>query len=250
MQDKIRSQVEIAIDEAHVIIFVVDGRHGPTGNEHLITNLLRRTKKRVVVAVNKSENLNKVDHAIYRLGFRDYCLISSAHGIGIGDLLDKVLSDYEDYKIDDGDRSFKLAIIGKPNVGKSSIFNAILKEERSIVSEIPGTTRDSINAMLKEEDARLEFIDTAGISRRSKLVESVEHYALTMALRSLESADLALIVLAANEEITHYHQRVAGFAHENKKSTIILINKIDLIKNPNELTIFEEKVKEEFKFLH
>lgn len=247
--EDIRQQAQVAIEEAHLVIFVVDGLLEITKEDLLVIDILRKSNKKIIIAVNKMENNKDFDSSIYSLGIEDIFPISALHGEGTGELMDAIFANL-DWSFEDENNLFKLSIIGRPNAGKSSLLNNLLNENRSIVSNIPGTTRDSVNAKLKIENQEFEIIDTAGINRKSKLIESVDHYALGRAFNSLEESDLSLLVIDATKELSHFDARVAGYAMEFNKPIIIVINKWDLIKkDTNTINEFTKKIKKEFKFI-
>ncbi|WP_341432850.1 ribosome biogenesis GTPase Der [Mesomycoplasma ovipneumoniae] len=248
-QELIRIQLQIAIEEAQILIWVLDGTAGIDSEDHFVLNLLRKSQKKIILVANKLDNSKNFDPSIYELGFEKIFGISALHGQGVGDLLDFLVSNFE--KTAKNQQSFfKLAIIGRPNAGKSSLLNRILGQNRSIISDIPGTTRDSISGLWKLEGQTFEIIDTAGIKKKSKLVESVDFYALIRAFRSLDDADLSLILIDATQDIHHFDLRIAGYAWERNKPIIIVINKWDLIeKNTLTQQQFVKKVREKFKFL-
>jgi len=249
---QIKHQAEIAMDEANVIIFVVDGLVGLTDSDYYIAKQLYKTEKPVIVAVNKIDDLVHAHNAyeFYSLGFQDPIAISSHHGIGVGDLLDKVLSymTTEDKPTEKGVISF--AVIGRPNVGKSSLVNAIIGEERVIVSEISGTTTDAIDTSFIKDKQKYTVIDTAGIKKRGKVYENLDKYSVLRALTALERADVALLVLDGEAGIQEQDGHVAGYIMEYKRACIIVVNKWDLVeKDSKTMKKFEEKIREEFKFL-
>lgn len=249
---QIKHQAEIAMDEANVIIFVVDGLVGLTDSDYYIAKQLYKTEKPVVVAVNKIDDLVHAHNAyeFYSLGFQDPIAISSHHGIGVGDLLDKVLSymTTEDKPAEKGVISF--AVIGRPNVGKSSLVNAIIGEERVIVSDISGTTTDAIDTSFIKDKQKYTVIDTAGIKKRGKVYENLDKYSVLRALTALERADVALLVLDGEAGIQEQDGHVAGYIMEYKRACIIVVNKWDLVeKDSKTMKKFEEKIREEFKFL-
>ena len=192
--DQIRIQAEIAINEAQVIILVVDGRYEVTKEDFFVVNLLRKSGKKVLLAANKVEANKTFDYSIYNLGLKEIIPISALHGEGVGELLDAAFADLV-WDDDQQNSNFKISIIGKPNAGKSSLLNKLLNENRAIVSDIAGTTRDSINALFKIDKEVFEIVDTAGIKRKSKLVEAVEHYALMRAMDSLEAVSYTHLTL-------------------------------------------------------
>ncbi|WP_170177206.1 ribosome biogenesis GTPase Der [[Mycoplasma] falconis] len=250
-KEQIKVQAQIAIDEASVLIFIIDGREPLTAEDYYVASLLRKTNKPILLAVNKLEG-SKTDYfdgTIYSLGFKEIFPISSIHGDGIGNLLDAVLENF-DYSQPEVDKHFKLAILGKPNVGKSTLLNCLANENRAIVSDVAGTTRDSVSELIKINGEEFEVIDTAGIKRKSKLTDSVEHYALMRATNSIEEADLCLLLLDATDEVTHFHQSIIGIAYELKKPMIVIVNKWDLIeKDTNTMDRFKKDLAKKLKFV-
>jgi len=227
----------------------VDGREGLTSDDQLIISILRKSGKDIFIAANKLEGNKDMDPSIYGTGLGNIYSISAAHGEGVGDLLDDVVKTL-DLKEEEDIFVKRLAIIGRPNAGKSSLLNSLSGEERSIVSPISGTTRDSVNSLIEINEREYDVVDTAGINRKSKLIESVDHYALGRAFDSLERAHLTLLVIDATRELSHFDARVAGYAMEHSKPIIIVINKWDLIeKNTMTMKRFEERVRKEFKFM-
>ena len=246
--EDIKIQAQIAIEEASLVIFVVDGLSEITKEDLYVVNILRKANKEIILAINKLENNKEFDFSIYSLGIKNMYPISALHGEGTGELLDAII-DKLDFSIEEDSDLFKLSIIGRPNAGKSSLLNKLLNENRSIVSNIPGTTRDSVNGKIKIEDQEFEIIDTAGINRKSKLIELVDHFALERAFNSLEESNLSLLVIDATRELSHFDARVVGYALEFNKPIIIVINKWDLIsKDTNTINEFTKKIKKEFKF--
>lgn len=246
---QIKLQAEIAISEADQIIFMVDGRDDLTDSDFLIAQILRKSQAIVYVISNKLESNREQDYGVYQLGFENYYNISALHGEGIGEVLDLLVNNMSKDNDIDTER-FNLAIIGKPNSGKSSLLNTILKQERAIVSPIAGTTRDSIKEAIEIGEQKYNLIDTAGILRKSKLVESVDHYALMRAIESLEESNLTLVVIDATKEISHFDARLIGYAHERNKPIIIVINKWDLIqKETNTMINYEKHFRTKFPFI-
>ncbi|VEU59711.1 ribosome biogenesis GTPase Der [Mesomycoplasma neurolyticum] len=248
-QEQIRLQTQIAIEEAKVIIFMLNGNQEIDKDDFFVANLLRKSGKKIVVCCNKLENNKNIDTSIYSLGFKKYFSISAMHSEGLGDLLDEVVQ-YLDFDVQKEKNAFKLSIIGRPNAGKSSLLNTLLNEKRSIVSSIPGTTRDSVVSKILIENQKFDIIDTAGITKKSKLIESVEHYALMRAMLSLEESNLSLVVIDATTELSHFDLRLAGYAFELQKPIIIVINKWDLIKKETQtMHEFEKDIRKKYKFL-
>lgn len=248
---QIKLQAQIAIDEANVIVFLIDGKEPLTVEDYYVASLLRKSNKHVLLAVNKLEgsNVNYYDNSIYSLGFDEIFPISAIHGDGIGNLLDKIIEKLN-FSDKDIESYFKLALLGKTNVGKSTLLNTLANEERSIVSNVEGTTRDSVSSLIKINGEIFEVVDTAGIKRKSKLTESVEHYALMRANQSIEDANLCLLVLDATEEVSHFSQNVIGIAYELKKPLILIVNKWDLIeKDTNTMEKYKKDLLKKVKFV-
>lgn len=250
---QVRQQALVAVDEADVIIFVVDGREGLTGVDEEIASILRRSSKPVVLCVNKVESTEQTWEAsvdFYALGLGEPILVSAAHGRNIGDLLDAVVEHFPADADVTEDDSLKVAIVGRPNVGKSSLVNKILGEERVIVTDIPGTTRDAIDTKFVFRDQNLTLIDTAGLRRKSKVDESVEYYSVIRTLRAVERSDIAVIMIDAVEGLTDQDKRIAGIAHEQGRGIILAVNKWDLVlKETNTMRDFEKGLREQLLFL-
>ena len=229
-----REQAEIAIQHADVIIFLTDVKTGLTASDQEVANMLLRSRKPIVLAVNKMDSTGRVDpdfYEFYNLGLGDPIAVSAVHGHGTGDLLDACLQYFppEDDEEEDED-VIKVAIIGKPNVGKSSLLNKILGEERVIVSNVAGTTRDAIDSYFENESGKFLFIDTAGMRRKSKVDDAVEKYSNLRSIAAIERADVCLILIDANEGVTEQDTKVAGLAHEAGKACIIVVNKWDTVE--------------------
>ena len=251
-QEQIRVQTQLAIDEADVIIFVADGKKGISKDDRFIAKMLFKTKKPIILAVNKIDNQDMLFGLgeFYGLGLGEPIAVSGEHGIGIGDVLDriiKVLPKVEEVKYDD---AITFSIIGRPNVGKSSLVNAILKKERVIVSDIVGTTRDSIDTKLTRNGQDYVVIDTAGLKKRGKIYESVDKYSMLRALAAVDRSEIVLLVIDANEGIIEQDKHVVSYAIEKKKAIIIVVNKWDLVKKEqNTQSNFEKEVRKQFQFL-
>ena len=228
-----REQAQIAIDTSNVIILVTDLRTGVTAADKDVANMLLRSKKPVVLAVNKADSTGAVDpnvYEFYSLGLGDPIPVSAVHGHGTGDLLDECLKYFpEESGDDEADETVKVAVIGKPNVGKSSLVNCILGEKRTIVSDIAGTTRDAVDSFFENEYGKYTFIDTAGIRRKSKVEERVEKFSVMRAQMAIERADVCLILIDARDGVTEQDTKIAGIAHEAGKASIIVVNKWDLV---------------------
>ena len=253
MMNKIKEQAQVAIDEADVVIFLVDGKSGITGLDEDVATVLRKKEKKVVVAVNKIDNYMRDQENIlefYALGFEEVVGISGEHKINLGDLLDAVISKFDRKKEKSREEGLKIAVLGRPNAGKSSLVNKLLNEERSIVSDIAGTTRDSIDSSLKYDGETYTLIDTAGIRKQSKIEDSIEYYSVLRAVKSIKRADVCVLMLDATELLTEQDKRVAGLIYEERKPIIIAINKWDLIEKDNSsVKKFTELVKADLPFL-
>ncbi len=254
LAQEVRKQAEIAIEEADVIVMVVDAREGVTSEDELIASILRRSGKPIVLVANKVEDFQSPHqlYEFYGLGLNDPIPISAVHGLNTSDFLDEVISHFPDAPAEEEEDglSTRIAVVGRPNVGKSSLVNAILGEERVIVSEIPGTTRDAIDTAIDFEGQQYILIDTAGVRRKSRIKETTERYAVMRALKAVERADVALVVLDAVEGITEQDQRLAGFVHEQGRAAVIVVNKWDLIvKDTRSMQEYDKKIREELKFM-
>ena len=248
-QEQIKTQAQIAIEEADVIIFTVDGTEGLTSDDDFIVNILRKTHKKVIVAANKIEGDKQMDPSIWGTGIGNIYPISAIHGEGVGDMLDEVVESL-DFDNEEATDFTRIAIIGRPNAGKSSLLNALAGQERAIVSEIAGTTRDSVDSNVKINDVDFTFVDTAGINRKSKLVESVDHYALSRAMNSINNADMVLLVIDYERELSHFDAVVGGYAFENHKPIITIMNKWDIAQKATETMKNKEKVvRNNFKYM-
>ena len=248
--DEIKVQVEIAIDEADVIIFLVDGKENLTSNDFYVRDMLRRSNKRVIVAINKVDNRDSRDYEFdfYELGFDTYIKVSGEHSIGITNLLDEITKDFHEYSEEVEDNRLKFSIIGRPNVGKSSLVNALLGEERVIVSNVAGTTRDSTDSTFKYHDEEFVVIDTAGMRKRGKIYENIEKYSLLRSLRAIDRSDICLLVIDSEKGIIEHDKHIASIALEKGKGLIIVVNKWD-IPNENSMKEYERLVRSEFQFL-
>jgi GTP-binding protein len=253
MMSNIKKQAEVAMLEASVIIFLVEARAGITALDEEIATILRKKNKPVIVVVNKVDNLQKQNDDLYEfwgLGFDDMIPVSAEHKINLGDMLDSVIGHIEKLEIPEEEDGLKLAIIGRPNAGKSSLTNRLCGAERVIVSDIAGTTRDAIDTSFEYNDEKYVIIDTAGIRRKSKIEEDLEYYSVLRAMKSIDRADVAVMMLDAVEGLTDQDKRIVGMAHENKKPTIICVNKWDLVeKDGKTLKTFEEELRAELPFL-
>ncbi|GGH68875.1 GTPase Der [Compostibacillus humi] len=250
---QMRQQAEIAIDEADVIIFLVNGREGITAADEEVAKLLYKSNKPIVLGVNKVDNPEMRDaiYEFYSLGFGEPYPISGAHGLGLGDLLDKVVSYFPEAADEDQDEdTIYFSVIGRPNVGKSSLVNAILNEERVIVSNIEGTTRDAIDSRFTKDGQDYVIIDTAGMRKRGKIYESVEKYSVLRALKAIERSDVVLVLLDAETGIREQDKKIAGYAHDAGRAIIIVVNKWDTVKaTEKSMDEFEKQIRAHFQFL-
>lgn len=251
---QMRRQAEVAITSADVIIFVTDIRCGVTANDSEVAQMLLKSGKPVILCVNKCDNVGETPmelYEFYNLGLGEPFPVSSVHGHGTGDLLDEVLKYLPDEQTDDeDDGTIKVAVIGKPNVGKSSIINRICGEERAIVSDIAGTTRDATDTAIENEKGKFVFIDTAGIRRKSKVLENVEKYSVLRAYMAVDRADVAVVVIDAAVGFTEQDSKVAGYAHEKGKACVVAVNKWDAIeKDTNTMNEYRQKLENDFSFM-
>ena len=245
--DEIRMQASLAIEEADVIIFMVDGKEGLTSNDLLVRDLLRKYDKKVVVAINKSDvkaSKNNL-YDFYELGFNDYIEISSIHNRGFIELMDKVTEDFSVKELKE-DNITKISVIGRPNVGKSSLVNALLNEDRMVVSDIAGTTRDSVDTKFKYMNKEYTLIDTAGMRKKGKIYENVEKYSLFRSMKAIERSDICLLVIDAEDGIKEHDKHIAGYAIEAGKGLIIVVNKWD--KSEESIKDYKDLVRAEFQF--
>lgn len=251
---QIRQQAEVAIDEADVIIFVADVENGVTDADEQVARILYRSNKPVVLAVNKVDNPERRSdiYDYYSLGLGEPYAVSSVHGIGMGDLLDAVIKEFPDNAANDEDDSIHFSFIGRPNVGKSSLVNAILGENRVIVSNVAGTTRDAINTQFETADGqKFTMVDTAGIRKKGKIYENTERYSLMRSMRAIDDSDVVLVVLNAEEGIRELDKHIAGYAHEAGCGVIIIVNKWDTLKEKDHRTMtdFTNLIRQEFQYL-
>ena len=250
---EIKMQAEIAIEEADVVIFIVDGKEGITTNDLVVRDILRRSNKKVVVAINKVDNKKTMENIydFYELGFDYYIPVSGSNNIGMDDLMDEATSGFkksydEEYSSD----VVKFCVIGRPNVGKSSLVNAILNEERVIVSDVAGTTRDTVDTEFNYEKRPFVVIDTAGMRKKGKVYESIEKYSLLRSMKAIDRSDVCLVVINAEEGIIEHDKHIASYALEAGKALILVVNKWDTIDDKDlGIKEFTKKVRAEFQFL-
>ena len=245
----ITNQVMLAIDESDVIVFVVDGKEEITGNDKYITELLHKSNKKVVVAINKidSKIAEENMYEFYSLGFDNYVTISAEHNIGINELFDKVFEDFDESEEVIEDDKPKFCVIGRPNVGKSSLVNALLNEERVIVSDIAGTTRDSIDTVFKYENNEYILIDTAGLRKKGRIYESVEKYSLLRSMKAIDRSDVCILVINAEDGIVEHDKHIAGYAIDAGKGIVIVINKWDKVENDYDK--WKNDIRNNFQFM-
>lgn len=255
-EDKIlvqmREQARLAMEEADCIIFLMDGKDGLTPSDEAVAEMLRRVKKPVFYVINKIDGESQEENAIdfYRLGIDSFYTVSAEHNRGIYDLMAQVVSSFPDLEKEEESDLVRISIIGRPNVGKSSLVNRLLGADRVVVSDVPGTTRDSVDSLLKVEGKKYLLIDTAGIRRKSKVSDRLEKYTIIKALSSIERSDVVIILIDAVEGVTEQDVKVAGYAHEKGKACIIAVNKWDLIEKDNStIGKYVEEIKRNLKYM-
>ncbi len=251
---QMRRQAELAIERADVIVLVTDIRCGVTATDSEVASMLRKSGKPIILAVNKCDSIGEPPMEIYEfynLGLGDPFPVSSLHGLGTGDLLDEVFKYFPEDKTEDYDEDYiKVAVIGKPNAGKSSLINKIAGEERVIVSNIAGTTRDATDTVIENENGKFVFIDTAGIRKKSKVNEKIEHFSVLRAYMAVDRADVCIIMIDAQEGFTEQDSKIAGYAHEQGKASIVAVNKWDAIeKGDKTMQEFQTKLENDFSFM-
>ena len=247
----IEAQCEIAIDEADLIVFVVDGRSELNQNDYYIRDMLKKSGKKVIIAANKLDNpkMQEEIYNFYELGFPCIIPVSASHNIGFGDLLDEIIKNIPS-NVPDFDTSLKFCVIGRPNVGKSSLINALLNENRSIVSNIAGTTRDAIDTKFKYNNRDFTVIDTAGMRKRGKIYETVEKYSLLRSLKAIDRSDVCVLVINAEEGIIEHDKHIAGYAIEAGKAIVIAVNKWDTVEDKDKaMKNWKEEIKYQFNFM-
>ena len=250
--NEIRMQATLAIDEADIVVFVVDGKEGLTSDDFLVRDMLKKISDKVIVAINKcdSKKIKENEYEFYELGFENYIKVSGEQGDGISDLLDSITSNFTKIEEDEDDAKIKFCIIGRPNVGKSSLVNAILNEERAIVSNVAGTTRDAIDTEFNYNNEKYVVIDTAGMRKRGKIYENVEKYSLLRSLKAIDRSDVCVIVINAEEGIIEHDKHIAGYALDAGKAVVIVVNKWDLIDDKDEaIKKWKQLLEVEFNFM-
>ena len=244
-------QATLAIDEADLVLFVVDGNDDPDASDKKVAEILHKSSKKVIVVVNKIDNDKKKENLYnyYELGFSDLVAVSASHNIGFDGLLNTITSDLPE-EVKEEDTSLKFCIIGRPNVGKSSLINAILNEERAIVSDVAGTTRDAVDTKFKYNHEDITVIDTAGMRKKGKIYESVEKYSLIRSLKAIDRSDVCVLVIDASTGIIEYDKHIASYALDAGKGIVICVNKWDTINNPDsDIRKWKEDIKNEFQFI-
>jgi len=250
--EEIRVQASVGIDESDIVVFVVDGKEELTQNDFVIRDMLMKSGKDVIVAVNKIDNTNREDNIynFYELGFGEVLGISGEHNIGIVDLLDKIVENFKPINdVDYTDNKVKFCLIGRPNVGKSSLVNALLNEDKVIVSDVAGTTRDAIDTEFKYEGNDYVVIDTAGLRKKGKIYESIEKYSVIRSMKAIERSDVCCIVINAEEGIIEHDKHIASYALEAGKPLVLVVNKWDTVSDKNDIKKFTTLVRSEFQFL-
>jgi len=247
--DKIKMQAEIAINESDVVLFVVDGKEGLTSNDLAVRDILRRTNKRVIVVINKvdAKSYQKHLYDFYELGFDTYIPVSGEQGTGFYELMEEIVKDFT-IKGEREDKRLKFSVVGRPNVGKSSLINALLNEDRVIVSDVAGTTRDAIDTTMKYNGEEYVVIDTAGMRKKGKVYENIEKYSLLRSMKAIDRSDVCLLVINAEEGIIEHDKHIAGYVLEKGKGLIIVVNKWDTVEEPD-IKEYLKQVRSEFQFL-
>lgn len=248
--DEIKIQAEIAIEKSDVVLFIVDGKEELTHNDLIVRDYLRKSNKRVIVVINKIDSKESKEHQydFYELGFDEYFQVSGEHNIGFVELMDAIVRDFRQFEEQEEDTRLKISVIGRPNVGKSSLVNALLNEERVIVSDTAGTTRDAIDTVFTYEKQEFILIDTAGMRKKGKVFEAVEKYSLLRSLTAIDRSDLCLLVINAEEGIIEHDKHIAGYALEKGKGLIIVVNKWDTVEN-KDIKEYTKLIRNEFQFL-
>ncbi|GAA0114413.1 ribosome biogenesis GTPase Der [Clostridium senegalense] len=254
IMSQMRRQANIAIETADVIVFIVDGKAGLHPSDHEVAQMLRKSKKPIVLVVNKVDRIEQEDNAyeFYNLGIGNPVTISASQGLGLGDMLDEVVKhfNYDDAN-EEEEEDIKIAMIGKPNVGKSSLINKIIGEDRNIVSNIPGTTRDAIDSKVETNEGKFTLIDTAGLRRKSKVKEEIERYSVVRTLTAIERADVCILMIDATEGLSDQDEKIVGYAHELNKAIMVIVNKWDLIeKDDKTMKEFQNNIAKGLSFMN
>ncbi len=252
---QMKRQANLAIEQADVIIFMTDIKTSMTASDQEVASMLQKSGKPVVLAVNKSDSPGNPPmefYEFYNLGIGEPIAISSTHGMGLGELLDEVCSHFTEGAYEDTEEDIiKVAVTGKPNAGKSTLFNHILGEERVIVSDIPGTTRDAIDSYFEKDGQKYLIVDTAGMRKRGKIDDNVERYSVVRSLAAIEKSDVTILMIDASEGISEQDSKIAGYAHDNGRASIIAVNKWDLIeKDDKTMSEFQKSIEEKLPFMH
>ena len=248
-----RNQAKLAMEEADVILFVVDGKVGITDVDQIIVSMLRTTKKPVVLAVNKVDNLKGVtdSYEFYGLGLGEPFAVSAVNALNLGDLLDAIVEALpEEVPIEDDPDTIRVAVVGRPNVGKSSLVNALLGQERVVVSNIPGTTRDAVDTYFKQDGVTFIFVDTAGMRRRGRIDAALERYSVIRSLRAIDRADVVLMLIDAVDGVTEQDKKIAGYVHESGRASVLVVNKWDLLPKDGKTSLrYTETLRQELGFM-
>lgn len=250
--NEIRIQTSIAIDEADIVVFIVDGNEMLNQNDYVIRDMLKKASKKVIVAVNKLDNTKRMEniYQFYELGFEEVIGISGEHNIGIIELLDKIVADFHPIpEVSCCDDTCKFCIIGRPNVGKSSLVNALLNEEKAIVSDVAGTTRDAVDTEFRYEGKDYVAIDTAGLRKKGKIYENIEKYSVIRSMKAIERSDVCVVVINAEEGIIEHDKHIASYALEAGKPIVLVVNKWDRVNDKNDIKSFTTLMRNEFQFL-
>ncbi|MEG1048892.1 MAG: ribosome biogenesis GTPase Der [Bacilli bacterium] len=250
--EEIKIQAQMAIEEADIVVFIVDGKEGLTTNDFAVRDILIKSQKQIIVAINKCDckQLKENIYEFYELGLGDFIEVSGEQNLGITDLLEEITKDFNKIPEEEIDPRIKFSIIGRPNVGKSSLVNAILNEDRVIVSDIAGTTRDAIDTPFNYHGEEYVVIDTAGMRKRGKIWESVEKYSLLRSMKAIDRSDVCCIVISAEEGIIEHDKHIAGYAIEAGKAVVLVVNKWDLIENKDEeMKKFTTEIRANFQFM-
>jgi GTP-binding protein len=248
-----RNQAKLAMEEADVILFVVDGKVGITDVDQIIVSMLRTTKKPVVLAVNKVDNLKGVtdSYEFYGLGLGEPFAVSAVNALNLGDLLDAIVQALpEEAPVEDEPDTIRVAVVGRPNVGKSSLVNALLGQERVVVSNIPGTTRDAVDTYFKQDGVTFIFVDTAGMRRRGRIDAALERYSVIRSLRAIDRADVVLMLIDAVDGVTEQDKKIAGYVHESGRASVLVVNKWDLLPKDGKTSLrYTETLRQELGFM-